>query len=98
MKKLVDGKLKDATPEEEAEILAEQQSAPPARRRISKEVIRQRVENEGKIDQAMQMIMANPSVFSRWTLPGRTDVFVDDPDTLAMLKALKLDPAKILAE
>lgn len=98
MKKLVDGQLLDMSAEEEAAFIVDQAATPPARRRISKELLRQRVENAGKIDQAMELIMGNPSVFSRWTLPGRTDVYVDDPDTLAIIGALGLNADQILAE
>jgi hypothetical protein len=98
MHKMVDGELVDLTPEKEAEIRADQSPPRNERRRITKEVIRRRVSDAGKIDQAVQMIMSNAEIFSRWTLPGRVDVYADDPDTVGMIEALGLDPAVILAE
>jgi hypothetical protein len=78
-------------------VVAAHDPARQPRRVISKMVIRERIKTAGKIPQAVQMLMSNPELFSRWTLPGAVDVYSDDPDTVTFVRALGLDPAVILA-
>ena len=66
-------------------------------RRVRKSVITARVTTAGKIDAAMQTLMSRPALFARWVAPDRGEVNADDPETVAFLNALGLDPAAILA-
>lgn len=68
-------------------------------RRVSKQTILDRLDAAGKLDTAVAALQ-QPSMrkqFARWTLPGRTHVNADDPDTVAFVQALGLLPAVILA-
>ncbi|WP_281405369.1 hypothetical protein [Mesorhizobium sp. B2-3-12] len=40
---------------------------------------------------------ANPVYFARWFAPDHPAVYCDDPDAVALVQALGLDPADILA-
>jgi hypothetical protein len=95
--RLVDGQIVPMTDAELAEATVDVVPAVPERRRVSKTVVRQRVADAGKIAEAVQFIIGDPDLFSRWTLPGSPDVYFDDPDTIAVIQAIGLDPEQILA-
>lgn len=46
---------------------------------------------------AFSMLTANPVLFARWFAPDKPYVNCTDPDAIAFVTALKLDPAVILA-
>lgn len=69
------------------------QSAPP--RRLSSYRIVRRIEAAGKLAEAQAILDANAGMKWRFiTAPG---ILVDDPDLVAGIKAIGLDPAEILA-
>ena len=61
-------------------------AAPPARRTVAKSVV-----------MAYAMLTANPENFAKWFAPDRPVVYCDDPEAVAVVRALDLDPAVILA-
>lgn len=81
-----------------AEIATAPETPPPApRRMVPKSLVTQRVIDAGQIDQAMMMLQMDWGKFARWVAPDQPAVYFDDPDTLAMLVALELDPEVIMA-
>jgi hypothetical protein len=70
----------------------------PARRRVDKWVIAERIEAAGKSDAAYDLLTmpGNRGAFIKWNMPVES-VYFDDVDTVAMLMALGLDPEVILA-
>lgn len=81
--------------ESDPRITAFQNRAAP--RRVAKDVVVARLTEAGKIDAALALLLKNGSAFARWFAPGRTEVNVDDPDAIALLRAVGADPEKILA-
>jgi len=69
----------------------------PPRRMVPKSLVTQRVIDAGKIDQAMALLQMDWAKFARWVAPDQPAVYFDDPDTLAMLDVLELDPEGIMA-
>ena len=49
------------------------------------------------MDDAYAALTANPIFFARWYAPNWPFVYCDDPDAVAFVTALGLDPAVILA-
>ena len=74
-----------------------EESPPPPRRMVAKLVVTQRVIDAGKIDQAMAMLQMDWAKFARWVEPDQSAVYFDDPDTVAMVAALELDPEVLMA-
>lgn len=72
-------------------------AAPPARRTVAKSVVMIRITEKGKMAQAYAMLTANPENFAKWFAPDRSVVYCDDPEAVAVVRALDLDPAVILA-
>lgn len=71
---------------------------PPAERAmIAKSTVMQRIIDAGKMGSAFAALTANPIYFARWFAPDHPAVFSDDPDAVAFVVALDLDPATILA-
>lgn len=70
---------------------------PPRRRMVPKSLVTQRVIDAGKIDQAMAMLQMDWAKFARWVAPDQPAVHFDDPDTVAMVEALELDPEVVMA-
>ena len=70
----------------------------PARRRVDKWVIAERIEAAGKSDAAYDLLTmpGNRGAFIKWNMPVES-VYFDDAATVAMLAALQLDPEVILA-
>lgn len=71
---------------------------PPPRRRVEKWTIVERVNAAGKAAEADALLNMPGNEFAkfRWLAPVES-VFYDDPDTLAMLTVLDLDPGVIMA-
>lgn len=67
------------------------------RRMVPKSLVTQRVIDAGKIDQAMALLQLDWAKFARWVAPDQKAVYFDDPDTLAMLEVLELNPGVIMA-
>lgn len=92
----VDGRQVEMTARQEADFLRDQTvSLPP--RRIAKSVVVQRLTDAGKIDAAYAALVANPSAFARWFMPGSTEINVDNAEAIALLEGIGADPAVILA-
>lgn len=81
--------------DDDPRIAAFQNRAAP--RRIAKDVVVARLTEAGKIDAALALLLKDASAFARWFAPGRTEVNVDDPDAIALLRAIGADSEKILA-
>ena len=71
--------------------------APPVRRKISKALVHQRLIEAGKMEAAKAALDSNAIAFARWFAPGYDEVFADDPDAVALLKAIGADPDAVMA-
>lgn len=67
---------------------------PDERRSIRKETILARITDQ-QLELAISMMSQRQK--ERWRMPGRATVYVDDPDTVAIIKAVGADPAVVLA-
>lgn len=68
-----------------------------ARTLVSKSTVMARVIAAGKMAQAQTTLWSMPDKFARWFAPDQPSVFADDPDTVAFITSLGLDPKVILA-
>ena len=93
--KHVDGKNVPMSEREEREFIESRVVAPP--RVVQKSVIINRLEDAGLLNKAFFYMQSNPAMFLRWSSPDRLFVRIDDPDVLAMLDEIGVDPAVILA-
>jgi hypothetical protein len=64
---------------------------------IPKSVVMARIIAANMMVQAYQGLTSQPILFARWFAPDKPDVECDDPDAVAFVKALNLDPTVILA-
>lgn len=78
-----------------AEIYARRAEEP--KRTILKSVIVSRLIEAGKIGAAKAALDSNPAAFARWFASDRPAVNHDDPEAIALLKAIGADPDAILA-
>lgn len=78
-----------------AEIYARRAEEP--KRTIPKSVIVSRLIATNKIGAAKAALDASPAAFARWFASDRPAINHDDPDALALLKAIGADPDVILA-
>lgn len=78
-----------------AEIYARRAEEP--KRTIAKSVIVSRLIAANKIADAKRALDANPAAFARWFASDRPAINHDDPDAIALLKAIGADPTEILA-
>ncbi|RUX96141.1 MULTISPECIES: hypothetical protein [unclassified Mesorhizobium] len=73
-------------------------SEPPvARQMVLKSTVMQRLIDVNKMGIAQGALWAQPNAFARWFAPDHPAVYCDDPDAMAFVAALGLDPAIILA-
>lgn len=72
-------------------------SIPPARATVRKSTVQNRLIEAGKMGDAYQLLTSKAEFFARWFAPDRPEVYCDDPDAVAVVKALALDPETILA-
>lgn len=70
---------------------------PPGRQQVLKSVVQARIIEAGKMPAAYAALTENPVYFARWFAPDHPAVNCDDPDAVALVAALGLDPAEILA-
>lgn len=73
------------------------QAPPPPTRTVPKSLVMSRLVDAGKIGEAFTALMGEPALFARWFSPDRQVVNSNDPDTIAFLKSLGVDPDAILA-
>lgn len=78
-----------------AEIYAKRAQEP--KRAIPKSVIVSRLIDAGKIGEAYKALNSKPEAWARWVASDRPAINYDDPDAIALLKAIGADPEKILA-
>lgn len=64
---------------------------------VLKSVVQSRIIDAGKMGDAYALLTAHPDKFARWFAPDHTRVYCDDPDSIAFLQALSLDPEIFLA-
>lgn len=69
----------------------------PPRRMIRKSLVKQRLIDAGLMDAAYTLLTAHPVSFARWFDMDYPEVFVDDPDAMALLAAIGADANIILA-
>jgi hypothetical protein len=95
MFKIVGGQRVPLTPDDEADLA---RSAPaPGRPLISKAALVEKLDQLGKLAQA-ELLLQNvtPIVRQRWY--AKPVIYADDPDLLASLRKLGVDPRDILGE
>ena len=97
LEQILNGKRVEMSPEEEQQLIEQQQATPAPPRRVAKLTIMSRVQAAGKLGDAARGLLANPELLARWARPGADFVDADDPDTAAFLTSLGLDPDIILA-
>lgn len=73
------------------------QPIPVVRPMVPKSLVQSRIIAAGKMDAAYAMLTGNSAFFARWFAPDWPQVYCDDPDAIAFVHALGLDPAVILA-
>lgn len=78
-----------------AEIYAKR--AEPPQRLVSKSVIISRLTAVGKIGAARKALETDDARYARWWAPDRPAINCDDPEAIALLKAIGADPSEILA-
>lgn len=83
------GVTREMTAEEEAEFEAAQANQP--RRLIPKSVVQERLNEQGKLDDAFAILQATPLHFGRWFAPNHPNVYFDDEGLLAVLTAIGAD-------
>ena len=66
------------------------------RRKVSKDLVEQRLAAVGKLDACMAIIMGNAAFFTRWYARAFPWVYADDTDTIAVIKAVEANPESIL--
>lgn len=71
---------------------------PPERRLVMKSLIISRLIDAKKISAAKAALDSDASAYARWWAPDRPSIYFDDPDAIALLKAIGADPDAILAE
>lgn len=69
---------------------------PVERRKVSKDLVEQRLAAIGKLDACMAIIMGNAAFFTRWYARAFPWVYADDTDTIAVIEAVEADPESIL--
>lgn len=72
-------------------------SAPAVTPTVLKSTVQARIIAAGKMDQAYAALITDKTKFARWFAPDRPVVNCDDPDAVALLTSIGLDPAVILA-
>jgi hypothetical protein len=80
----------DANIEAEAERIA----LAAVRRVIPKAIVLERL-TDAQLEQSLSLM--TPRQKERWRMPGKPDIYVDDPELLGMLKAIGADAAIVLA-
>lgn len=71
---------------------------PQPKRQVAKTLVEARVDRyPGKLTEIMAILMQDGSKFVRWISRDYPFVNFDDPDTIAVLDAVDLDPDEILA-
>lgn len=68
--------------------------APPSRRMIEKSVVMERLTDE-QLETALSLMTSRQK--ERWRMPGHPQIYVDDPELLALLSAIGADADKVLA-
>lgn len=69
-----------------------------SKRLVPKSVITSRLIDSGKIEAAYKILNSNPIYWARWVAPDKPSIYYDDPDALALFKAIGVDPEIIMAE
>lgn len=84
---------------DEVLVLAGQgQRAPhPPKRQVLKSVIISRLIAAGKIADARAALESDAAAYARWWAPDRPAINFDDPEALALLRAIGADPDVIMA-
>jgi hypothetical protein len=77
--------------------VAETYTVTDYRGRVRKSIVQERLTDAGKMGEAYALLTTMPDKFGRWFAPDRPHVYSDDPDSIAFLNALDLDPDVILA-
>jgi hypothetical protein len=64
---------------------------------VRKSTVQARLIDAGKMGDAYALLTQYPAKFARWFAPDQAKVYCDDPDSVAFLQALGLDPDIYLA-
>jgi len=78
-------------------VLAAHDSGKQPRRLVRKSLIIERLQAAGKLAAAKTALDGNLYTRERWYAPDQPAIYGDDPEALALLKAIGADPEAILA-
>jgi hypothetical protein len=70
---------------------------PLRRPMVRKSTVQGRLIEAGRMDDAYAMLTQHPVSFARWFAPDQPRIYCDDPDAMAFVAAMNLDPAIFLA-
>lgn len=71
--------------------------APPARLRLPKSLVQDRMDALGKLNAAFTALMGQPRLFARWTASDHPAVYADDADMLMLFGALGMTADEVAA-
>ncbi len=66
----------------------------PPRKMVEKWAVMERL-TDAQLEQALSLMTARQK--EKWRMPGRPNVFADDPEVVGLVKAVGADPEKVLA-
>ena len=78
-------------------VIAAHDANKQPRRLVRKSLIVERLQAAGKLAAAKTALDGNLYARERWYAPDQPAVYADDPEALALLKAIGADPEAILA-
>lgn len=71
---------------------------PIERRKVDKDLVEERMSEDGTLGAAMELLLKDPDKWRRWNARAYPWVYADDADTVAMIAFVGSDPVKILAK
>lgn len=72
------------------------QQVEEVRKAVPKSTIISRLYALKKLDAAVQVLNSNTYTRERWYASDKPEIYVDDPEAIALLKAIGVDPSDIL--
>jgi hypothetical protein len=97
MQRIVDGVVVNMTPQEIEDFHRSQVDSFTPITSVKKSTVMARISAAGKIGVAFQALQSSPDKFARWFAPDKPVVNTNDPDAIAFITELGLDPNVILA-
>lgn len=67
------------------------------RRMVAKSLVQQRLIDAGLMGAARDALWQDPAAWARWFAPDHPRIYADDPEAVALLRAIGADPDVIMA-